>query len=251
MTFREAAIQALKSTDNEPKSARELWEIIDEQDLYESDGKTPWATLNVVLRRHSDDPYDSVKEEGVETIFRCEGSRPARFRLTERHAILDEPIEDDTFSEAEEEKNTVSTLTQIAAPEVGWEKIIVSDNSGNLQYKLKECNSYTYIATGDPDKRIDKVKIGTTTVDPDSRANNMRTSNPDIRVICAFPSEMHTENNLHSRFDNSRSKGEWFYYTKDIKTLVEDYKDLSQKVVDRFKIEDKIKNLDSEIIELA
>lgn len=76
MNFREAAIKALKIVDNEAKTARELWQIIDYHDLKSSDGETLWASLNTDLVKYSDSKYDSQKGKGFDEIFERIGGRP-------------------------------------------------------------------------------------------------------------------------------------------------------------------------------
>jgi hypothetical protein len=54
MTFARAAQIVLQKNENRPMSSKEIWNQIESMGLIKTTGSTPWATLNVEMRRHSD-----------------------------------------------------------------------------------------------------------------------------------------------------------------------------------------------------
>ncbi|NBP16817.1 hypothetical protein EBU95_20925, partial [bacterium] len=81
MTFAEAAQVILKQNDNQPMSAREIWEEIEERDLVETSGATPWTTLNAKLLSLSDNSNVSHKQK--RKLFHLVAENPAMFILIE------------------------------------------------------------------------------------------------------------------------------------------------------------------------
>lgn len=64
------------------------------------------------------------------------------------------------------------------------------------------------------------VKIGTS-VSVDERCKTLQTANPrNLRVIAVLEGSFQTETGLHTLFEKSRKRGEWFKYTEEIKWFV-------------------------------
>ena len=104
MTFINAAQLILKENDNRPMSANEIWDIIDDRDLVETKGTTPWTTLNATMLQYSDN--SNVKNKYKKTIFTIVETNPAKFKLLNDKVILD--IADDTDNQEFENKGTYS-----------------------------------------------------------------------------------------------------------------------------------------------
>jgi hypothetical protein len=79
MTFINAAQLILKENDNNPMSANEIWKIIDDRDLVETKGTTPWATLNANMLAYSDN--SKMKFKYKKNIFTIVETNPAKFKL--------------------------------------------------------------------------------------------------------------------------------------------------------------------------
>lgn len=245
-TYKEAAIKALHEVDNEPKTAKELWKIIDENSWYQSNGKTPWASLRVIMSDHCvNHSYHEDKHD--EILFeRLEERTPQEFRLVTDH---EGKVEEEDQPKPQEEEVPVSRVLEVTSKEIDWQKIRVVDNNGNLEYTVEQPQAYTYMML---DGRGEKVKIGRTTRTPTKRLKQFQTPSPGMKVEVAFPESRYSEKGLHERFDNElyRESRELFFYTKKIRTFVGKEQDLIEKVLDRYEYEQKIQSLDEEIINL-
>ena len=97
MTFIEAAQLILKQNNNTPMSAREIWDEIEEQDLVETSGATPWATLNAQMLSYSDNTNISRKKKNK--IFHIVSDNPAMFILINPELeVQSVPDEDEILS---------------------------------------------------------------------------------------------------------------------------------------------------------
>lgn len=78
--------------------------------------------------------------------------------------------------------------------------------------------SYVYfMADGDSDE----IKIGRS-VDPESRLEQFKTAEPEIRMIAYYPeTKSFNETILHRRLKRDRRRGEWFKATKEIWRIAE------------------------------
>jgi adenylate kinase family enzyme len=103
MTFINAAQLILKENDNRPMSSKEIWDIIDDRDLVETKGTTPWITLNADMLSYSDNSNSKYKKK--RKIFTIVETNPAKFKLIKNEVqdVSDEELEDD-FSDLEEIK---------------------------------------------------------------------------------------------------------------------------------------------------
>jgi hypothetical protein len=107
MTFIEAAQLILKQNDNQPMSAREIWDEIEEQDLVETSGATPWATLNASILTYADNSRSRIQRKIK--LFHVVSDNPAMFILInpeQEVQPVEEPVEDD-FSDMEEIRSFV------------------------------------------------------------------------------------------------------------------------------------------------
>ena len=102
MTFINAAQLILKENDNRPMSANEIWDIIDDRDLVETKGTTPWMTLNAQMLSYSDNT--NIFRKKKVKLFTIVENNPAKFKLINDDIVnIDYEIEDD-FSDLEEIK---------------------------------------------------------------------------------------------------------------------------------------------------
>jgi hypothetical protein len=249
-TYAEAAVEAFNRTDNEPKTTREIWKIIDDHGLKESSGRTPWATLGVELSRYSDKPYDSVEQREPVLFQRNTDGKNDTYKLTdEKQSSATQPDESDVEPTPEEPSSEELTqITEITSPKVDWRKVVVVNNNGNLEYWEEGCERYTYFFSK---KSGDEVKIGTTRQNPEKRAGNFTTAIPNGELLHAIPSTRYDESALHERFDVENREGEWFFFTDRIKRFIEKEKELSQKVIERNQYAKKMEQLDDEVLDLT
>ena len=77
MKYFEAAIKILTENGNQPLSSREIWNKIDQQKLIESNGKTPWASLNTTLIYHSKPEYNK------KIYFKIVSNNPMKFIISD------------------------------------------------------------------------------------------------------------------------------------------------------------------------
>lgn len=104
MTFINAAQLILKENGNRPMSASEIWDIIDDRDLVDTKGTTPWQTLNASMLSYSDN--SNVKYKQKKKIFTIVETNPAKFKLihNEVQDVSDEEEFEDDFSDLEQIK---------------------------------------------------------------------------------------------------------------------------------------------------
>ena len=79
MTFINAAQLILKENGNKPMSANDIWDIIDDRDLVETKGTTPWSTLNAQMLQYSDNSNTKFKYK--KKLFTITETNPAKFKL--------------------------------------------------------------------------------------------------------------------------------------------------------------------------
>jgi len=91
MTFIEAAQLILKKNQNEPMSARDIWDEIEKQNLVSSSGSTPWATLNAEMLRYSDNSKISKRKK---KLFHIVAESPIMFILINPEQEV-QPVEDE------------------------------------------------------------------------------------------------------------------------------------------------------------
>ena len=110
MTFIEAAQLILKQNDNTPMSANEIWDIIDDKDLVETKGTTPWATLNAQMLSYSDNTNISRKKKVK--LFTIVSTNPSMFILINPENEVQPASEDDEFDLESPTKTSAFTLTE-------------------------------------------------------------------------------------------------------------------------------------------
>jgi|APHM01.1.fsa_nt_gi T5orf172 domain. len=244
MNYEEAAIEAFRLSNNEAKTAKELWQIIESEGLKESSGKTPWATLRTVLTRHSDNPYESRPERNGEVFFdRLTEESPDKFKLIEKQ---NENL--NTVEKCIENEKENQFVTEVTSSKIDWQKVIVKNNNGNLEYHTENCVQYTYFITG---QHKEKVKIGKTRQTPEDRLKSMSTGHPDLNIAIAVPASKLSESQAHKKFDNERHRDEWFFRTKRIRNYIKRQKQLTENVIERYRYEQKMKELDAKVLEIA
>jgi hypothetical protein len=101
MTFIEAAQLILKENDNQPMSAREIWDQIEEQELVQTSGSTPWATLNASMLTYADNSRSRTQRKIK--LFHIVSDNPVMFILINPEQEVQSDIEDD-FSDLDEVK---------------------------------------------------------------------------------------------------------------------------------------------------
>jgi hypothetical protein len=94
-TFIEAAQLILKQNDNKPMTALEIWEEVNTQNLVETIGKTPKASMNAQLIVYSDNTTAIGKKKN--SIFRIIEDRPYKFILLNPNGEV-QPVPDDELA---------------------------------------------------------------------------------------------------------------------------------------------------------
>ena len=93
MTFIEAAQLILKQNDNTPMSANEIWEQIEDLDLVETSGVTPWASLLTIMLKSSDN--GNVAKKYKTKLFHIVSESPVMFILINAEQEVQPASEDD------------------------------------------------------------------------------------------------------------------------------------------------------------
>lgn len=233
MKYFEAAIKILTENGNQPLSSREIWNKIDQQKLIESNGKTPWASLNTTLIYHSKPEYNK------KIYFKIVSNDPMKF------IISDLNIEVGNEEDIEILEKTI--LYSTTSEDIGWKKLTIYNNNENIEYELSDCFEYTYIIE---DKAHSTIKIGKTKNNPIDRFNQHRTSNPSIDLLHVFTSEQWTEKDLHTKFDDIRKDLEWFFYTKNLKTFLETEIEKHKNILMSFNIKNKLEDSEKKMLEI-
>jgi hypothetical protein len=110
ITFIDAAILTLKSNDNKPMTAKEIWSYISKNNITESGGKTPWITMNTVMSRFSkntklDLSLQNRNPDNIE-IFEIVQRNPLKFILINENYAKKEvnsDVEIENYVQAQEE----------------------------------------------------------------------------------------------------------------------------------------------------
>ncbi len=97
MTFIEAANEILRRNGNKPMSSSEIWSEIEKLGIYETGGKTPWASLNTIMLSASDNT--TVKQKHKKSYYTIVSKKPIKFIMLESNNSI---IEED-FDLSEEE----------------------------------------------------------------------------------------------------------------------------------------------------
>ena len=94
MNFLVACQFVLKQNDNRPMNSHEIWEEIKKQNLVNTNGLTPWDTINAQMILSSINTTAKGKKKN--SIFRIvEGTKPYKFILLNPDNIQDVPDEDE------------------------------------------------------------------------------------------------------------------------------------------------------------
>jgi hypothetical protein len=236
MTFIEAAIEILRQNGNQPMSSSEIWNKISEQNLVNTSGKTPWASLNTILIYHSRPEYKKT------LYFNIVSNKPLKFTILDLNVIHlgveVEPMDEGDISIRDSWEWTPITssglelilenisgdsekipLYSITSKELGWKKLTVYNNNETIEYELSDCPEYTYIIE---DRAHATIKIGKTKNDPEIRFNQLKTANPSINLLHVFPSDQWSESELHEKFGDVRKDLEWFFFTIGLRKFISD-----------------------------
>ena len=245
MTFIEAAITVLKRRNNTPMSPKEIWDEITKQGLATSGGKTPWATLDTILRLHQKgsalSPAVLKRSNPKGTIhFEAVGS-PMKFKLYSPPPVVA------TIQPAMVMPPTTNkvVLHQTTDQSIGWKTLSVVDDNGRILYEVADCPEYTYMFG---DAAHDTVKIGFTRDEPEGRLKYLRTGNPAITMDHVFPASRYTEGALHAKFADVRKDGEWFFRAKSLKAFLALEKDKHAKVLEAYRYSIKMASLEKDML---
>jgi len=208
MTFKDAAVQIL-SERNIPMSHTEIWNEIARQKLIVSNGKTPSATLYTILLKYSNNS-DGMSTHAKTPYFTIVDKNPYKFILIDSDNGVDD-LTDEEFTESIKSDPIYECVL-----DSDGNILKIYDDNGTLKYEVGKSDGFTYF-TLDPIR--DKIKIGKETHLGD-RVKAGKTFNPDIKVIFTFPHKSN-ESKFHNKFDESRSDGEWFFFTKGIKEFLD------------------------------
>jgi hypothetical protein len=218
MTFIEAAKYTFIENGNLPMTCKDLWEKINKNNLCQSVGKTPVATLNASLLRNSVNGETKGKRKEL-SFEMVENPGPAKFRLV--NVKISEAKEENFMDNILEDNINIIQerilLYEIVSSEIDWKKLSIYNNNENIEYEISDCDEYTYIMW---DKAHATVKIGKTSNSPISRLNQLKTANPSIELLHVFPSSLFSEQDLHSKFDAFKHDLEWFFYAKGVRCFV-------------------------------
>lgn len=246
MTFIGAAKKILIDCGNLPLTSNQIWEKIKENGLVNTNGKTPWASLNTILLTHSQN--SPVKSPAKTPSIEILGSNPMKFRLLNLTENINTPIdlnkEESTYKNIEDEK---ILLYQITSKSLNWKKLSVFNNNENIEYLLSDCEEYTYIME---DKAHATLKIGKTKNDPESRLNQLKTGNPSINILHVFPSTQYSESDLHQRFNDFQKDLEWFFYSKGLKTFLSVEIEKHESIFKSFLIREELNNKENYMLNL-
>ena len=244
MTFLEAATYTLIQNGNQPMSSNEIWDYIKQNNLYKTNGKTPWASLSTILLKHSDN--SKVNGKYKEIILTIVSKNPIKYILINFNTPTN-LIED---TEDIEEELTVLTekvlLYQITSKELGWKKLSVYNNNENIEYEISDCEEYTYIME---DKAHATIKIGKTKNDPELRLNQLKTGNPSISLLHIFPSSQYCESELHEKFNDFQKDLEWFFYTKGLKNFMNDELKKYKYIISSYNMKMELDKIEKEMLE--
>jgi hypothetical protein len=222
MTFIEAAIEILKQNGNQPMNAKEIWNKISEQSLLKTNGKTPWASLNTILIKHSKPEYKK------KLYFNIDSKKPLKFTILDLNTIHIGIEKEDIEDSKNEEKIPLYSVT---SKELGWKKLTIHNSNENIEYILSDCSEYTYIIE---DKAHATIKIGKTKNDPEQRFNQLKTANPSIKLLHVFPSEQWSESDLHQKFSDIQKDLEWFFYTKGLNKFISDEMNKHDRIISSY-----------------
>ena len=246
MTFIDAAKKVLLESGNLPLTSNQIWEKIKEKGLVNTNGKTPWASLNTILLTHSQN--SPVKTPSKVPTIEIIGSNPMKFRLlnlSENIHIYNNLKEDEiVYKNIENEK---ILLYQITCKKLNWKKLSVFNNNENIEYVLGDCEEYTYIME---DEAHATLKIGKTKNDPEMRLNQLKTGNPSINILHVFPSTQYSETDLHQKFNDYQKDLEWFFYSKGLKTFLSIEIDKHESVFNSFLIRNELNDKENYMLNI-
>jgi hypothetical protein len=120
-TFIEAAQLILKQNDNNPMTALEIWEESNNQNLVETLGKTPKATMNAQMILYSDNTTAIGKKKN--SIFRIIEDKPYKFSLINPNLeVQSVPDEDEILPPTEFIKTSEKPKVYVKNPFGGIEE---------------------------------------------------------------------------------------------------------------------------------
>lgn len=245
MTFIEAAIIVLTQANNTPMSARQIWDEIAKQNMVSTNGKTPWATLDTLIRTYQKDSAinpTALQKTNPKSIIHFEAiGSPAKFKLISYVPVIVLPASASIVSPVIINK---SVLYQITDHSFGWKTLSVIDDGGSTKYEISNCDEYTYMFE---DAAHDTVKIGKTKSDPAVRLSQLRTGNPQITLSYVFPASRFTESYLHNMFSSFRKDLEWFFRTQALKNFISTEKEKHAKIIETYNQSVKVSALEKEL----
>ena len=107
-------------------------------------------------------------------------------------------------------------------------------------FVLEQTHEYTYIME---DKVNACYKIGKTKNSPTLRLQQLRTANPHVNFVIAFPAMLYSEAELHVRFKSYKKDLEWFFATEEMKTFVANESTEANKYMTYYKLNNDLKLL--------
>lgn len=254
MTFLEAAIKVLYDNGNIPMSHMEIWDIINKQKLVESNGKTPWASLNTIIlyscvNSPIDPKYLDKTSDKTRNIFDIVG-KPMKFKLNDsflekrfsEKLITPKQIESveapkpiDPPKQIEPGKTLIH---QVTTEDLNWKTLQVFKNEhGDIEFDIVEnVGGYTYLLDEPVSKR---VKIGYSK-NPNGRIATHQTSNTNLEHIIVFPTSLYSERSLHQRFSSYRDiqcrAKEFFFRTKELDDFIKEELDKQENTLSFYDI---------------
>lgn len=160
----------------------------------------------------------------------------------ENSKIVDEGSELNTITIEENRKIKIYEITNKA---LNWNKLVVYKTPIGFEYNLEDCSEYTYIMKDD---LSDCVKIGKTCNTPEQRLSQLKTGNPNLRLLISFPASLYSEKFLHQKFAESHKSLEFFHNTKSLQKFIQDSIEKEETIYNAFSKKNELSILESKIL---
>lgn len=266
MTFIEGAIEILRQNGNVPMSPMDIWKQIAKQQLVQTNGKTPWASLDTLIRIYQlnsgigkkylvkQNPKGIVKFIAVGTKFKLVDELFSGTTIPSLLGVVGSNGSTNGVIDLDEVESVISehskpevgqAIYQIVDESLGWKRLSVYRSDTGIEYVLDDCYMFTYVLNEHTGKT---VKIGKTKNDPTERLNTLRTANRGLTFNHVFPSSLYNEDALHDMFDDIRDDGEFFFYAPKLIAFLNAEKDKHTKVLSAYRKMLEAKNAERDML---
>lgn len=152
--------------------------------------------------------------------------------------------QNDEYNKVELE-NTKEKIYEITNKNLNWNKLVVYKTNSGFEYNLENCVEYTYMIL---DQLSDSVKIGKTTNTPEQRLSQLKTGNPNLKLLISYPSSLYSEKFLHKKFYESHKSLEFFHNTKSLQKFIQDSIEKEETIYNAFSKKNELSFLESKIL---